>query len=207
MQIFIPFTAFQSVSHWWYSQIKEVSMKFHDGTDVERVGNSMKKFFEQKYGISGKFNVNSDSILVAQMKKFLTLFSVLLTAIALVSLLVGGMGITNMMLVSVSERLKEIGIRKSIGATHSSIRYQFLFESVFLCLLAGLVGVFVGVVSYQGAIWGASKLIPKLEYEWIFDPVAMSLSLISIVAVGIFSGMAPAIKAERLQVVDALRSE
>ena len=207
LQIFVPFTVFQSVGHWWNSQIKEVTIRFHPGTDIELAGNSIKKFFEQKYGVSGRFNVNSDSILVAQMKKFLTLFSVLLVAIASVCLLVGGMGITNMMLVSVSERLKEIGIRKSVGATHSSIRYQFLFESVFLCLVAGLLGILVGVMSYQGAIWGASKLIPKLEYEWVFDPVAMLLSLISIVAVGICSGMAPAIKAERLQVVDALRSE
>ena len=207
LQIFVPFTAFQTVSHWWRSQIKEVTIKFHQGADTERTANFIKKFFEQKYGVSGKFNINSDSILVAQMKKFLTMFSVLLTVIALVSLLVGGMGITNMMLVSVSERLKEIGIRKSVGATHSSIRYQFLFESVFLCLLAGLLGIVVGVISYQGAIWGASQLISKLEYEWVFDPVAILLSLISIVAVGIFSGMAPAIKAERLQVVDALRSE
>jgi len=125
----------------------------------------------------------------------------------LVSLTVGGMGIANMMLVSVSERLKEIGIRKSVGATHASIRNQFLLESLILCLLAGLIGIIAGVAAYQGAIYGASKLIEKLDYEWVFEPAAIFLSLVSIVCVGLLSGLAPAIKAEKLQVVDALRSE
>jgi putative ABC transport system permease protein len=142
------------------------------------------------------------------MKKFLNLFSILLAAIALVSLTVGGMGITNMMLVSVSERLKEIGIRKSVGATHSSIRYQFLFESIFLCSVAGLVGIFLGIATYQGAIFAASQLMKKkLAYEWVFDSSAIGLSVISIIAVGVLSGLAPAVKAERLQVIEALRSE
>lgn len=208
LQIFIPFTVFQAISeHWWSSQIKQVTILLRKGANVEKVGQALRAFFEKKYGKSGRFRVDSDSILLAQMEKFLTLFSILLVGIAVVSLGVGGMGITNMMLVSVSERLKEIGIRKSVGATNSSIRYQFLFESIVLCLLAGIFGIITGVVAYQGAIYGASRLIAKLQFEWIVDPLAIILSLVSILTVGVISGLAPAIKAEKLQVIDALRSE
>lgn len=208
LQVFVPFTVFQAMSeYWWTSQIKEFTIQFYPDTDVEAWGKGIRKFFEQKYGISGNFRVDSDSILVAQMKKFLTLFSILLAVIALVSLSVGGMGITNMMLVSVSERFKEIGIRKSVGATDLSVRYQFLFESIFLCTLAGTIGLLLGIAAYQGAIWGASQVMEKLNFEWVFDPVAILLSCVSILAVGILSGLAPALKAEKLQVVEALRSE
>jgi putative ABC transport system permease protein len=208
LQIYIPFTVFQAVSeHWWSSQIKQVMIKLKRGVDVELVGLAIRRFFEKKYGKSGEFRVDSDSILVAQMKKFLNLFSILLTAIAVITLTVGGIGITNMMLVSVSERLKEIGIKKSVGATNTSIRYQFLFESIFLCLIAGVFGIIIGICTYQLAIFGASKLIQKLEYSWVFDWSAIFFSVISILLVGVISGLIPALKAEKLQVVDALRSE
>lgn len=208
LQVFVPFTTFQSVGdNWWNSQITQVTMKLHPSASVEKVGPAIRNFFEMKYGKSGQFRVDSDSLLIAQMEKFLNLFSVMLVSIALVSLIVGGMGIANMMLVSVSERLKEIGLRKSVGATHSSIRNQFLMESLILCMIAGIVGVFLGVAAYQGAIYGAAHLIDKLEYQWVIDPSAMILSLVSIISVGLLSGLVPALKAEKLQVIDALRSE
>ena len=208
LQVFVPFTVFQAVNeHWWTSQIKETTIQLRMGADVEKVGEGIRSFFEKKYGASGQFRVDSDSILVAQMQKFLNLFSILLAAIAMITLSVGGIGIANMMLATVSERFVEIGIRKSVGATHASIRYQFLLESVLLCSLAGLIGILVGVATYQGAIYGASKLVDKLEYEWVVDWFAIALSLCSIIVVGVVSGIVPAIKAEKLQVVDALRSE
>ncbi len=208
LQVFIPFTVFQANSQHWYSaQINRVIIQLKKGADVEKVGAAIHHFFDLKYGTSGSFGVDSDSVLVAQMRKFLTLFSLLLSAIAIVTLGVGGIGIANMMLVSVSERLKEIGIRKSVGATHTSIRYQFLLESILLCSIAGIMGIVIGVAVYQSAIYGASELIEKLKYEWVVDWFAMILSLVSIIIVGIVSGIVPAIKAEKLQVIDALRSE
>lgn len=207
-QIFIPFTLFQSLSkYWWSSLIRSTSIKISKSADVERVGQGIKNFFERKYSNSGVFTVDTDSILVSQMKKFLDLFTILLICIALVTLSVGGIGITNTMLVSVSERLKEIGIRKAVGATNSSIRYQFLQEAIVMSTAAGIVGIGLGVAVYQAAIYGASHFIEKLEFEWIFDPLAILLSVVSIIVVGVLSGLVPALKAERLQVIDALRSE
>lgn len=207
-QVFVPFPVFRATSRSeWMFHINQVAIKLYPQADIEKVGQAIRKFFELKYGKTGRFRIGSDSILIAQMKKFLNLFAILLVSIALVCLTVGGIGITNMMLVSVSERLKEIGIRKVSGATHSSIRYQFLLESLFLCAIAGFVGILMGIAAYQMAIYGASRLIQKLEFEWVFEPFALLISLVSILAVGILSGLLPAIKAEKLQVIDALRSE
>lgn len=208
LQVYLPFTFYQATAgDWWSSQLREVMIQVYPDADVERTGKAIRSFFEQRYGSSGRFRVDSDSVLLAQMRRFLILFTVLLSSIAFVTLTVGGIGITNMMLVSVSERFREIGLRKALGATNKEIRTQFLVESIVVCLLAGLIGLVVGFSSYQLAIWSASKFVAKLQFEWLFDTLAFSLSLISILAVGVLSGLFPALKAERLQVIDALRSE
>lgn len=208
LQVIIPFTFFQAqAGDWWSSQIREVMLQADIGSDVEKIGKGIRTFFEQRYGSSGRFRVDSDTVLVAQMRRFLSLFTLLLSSIALVTLAVGGIGITNMMLVSVSERFREIGVRKALGARNNEIRMQFLVESVIVCLIAGLIGIIVGFAGYHSAIWVSTKFVNKLQFEWIVNWFALFLSLISILVVGILSGLFPAMKAEKLQVIDALRSE
>ena len=208
LQLLLPYTYFQTVmENWWDAQIHEFVTQVAPDVDVEVTGAAIKQYFIQKYGISGRFEVGSDAILIAQMKKFLNIFTLMLVSIALISLIVGGIGITNMMLVSVSERFKEIGLRKALGATDFSIRVQFLLESVILCVVAGLIGMVLGFSAYEIMIYSASKFVPKLNFEWVFEPSAFVLSVVSIFAVGIASGMIPAVKAEKLEVIEALRSE
>lgn len=208
MQIILPYTFLASVSErGWQSEIHHVLLELHDGADIERIGKSVEVFFDKRYGKSGRFRVSSDSKLIGQMKRFLDLFTMMLGTIALICLAVGGIGITNMMLVSVSERLKEIGLRKALGATDLSVRVQFLVESIIICSLAGLIGVVVGFTTYETVIFAASKFVPSLRFELILEPGALVLSLLSILVVGIASGLAPALKAERLQVIEALRAE
>jgi macrolide transport system ATP-binding/permease protein len=208
LHVMVPYTYYATVSDsWWGSQIHTAAIQLESGADVEAAGKQIKSYFEQKYGKSANFYVDSDSTLIAQMKKFLTLFTVLLTAIALLSLVVGGIGINNMMLVSVTERIKEFGIRKALGATNRSIRVQVILESVVLCVAAGLLGVLVGFSAYELLIFGATQFVPNLKFEWVFEPMAMILSVVSIVAVGVASGFIPALRAEKLQVIEALRSE
>jgi macrolide transport system ATP-binding/permease protein len=208
LHVFLPYTYFQTVSDgWWSSQIHEVALQIDSNADVELAGKKIKSYFEQKYGKAGQFRVDSDSTLVAQMKRFLNIFAILLAAIALLSLLVGGIGINNMMLVSVTERIKEFGIRKALGATDRSIRIQVLMESVLLCVVAGLIGVVLGFGAYELLIFGATQFVPHLKFEWVFEPIAAALSLVSIIGVGIASGFIPALRAEKLQVIEALRSE
>lgn len=208
LQVYLPFTFYQALAgDWWSSQIKEVMIQVETGADVEKTGKGIRSFFEQRYGTSGRFRVDSDSVLVAQMRRFLALFTILLSSIAFVTLAVGGIGITNMMLVSVSERFREIGLRKALGATNQQIRTQFLTESMIVCALAGAIGLIIGFSAYHLAIWAASKFVNKLQFEWTIDWLAFFLSLISIILVGVLSGIFPALKAEKLQVIDALRSE
>jgi macrolide transport system ATP-binding/permease protein len=206
-QIFVPYTYFQQVQNPWYGKIRNVLIQLKPGSDVEKTGKAIRAFFELKYGKSGRFRVDNDSVLIAQMKRFLTLFTLLLTFIALVSLGVGGIGIANMMLVSVSERFREIGLRKALGATPLSIRLQFLLESVLLCSLGGLLGIVFGLAGYHAILFGASKLIPKLQFGFVVNWPALVLSVTAIFIVGVLSGLFPALKAEKLQVIEALRSE
>jgi putative ABC transport system permease protein len=207
-QIIVPYTYLEEWENYpWQREIRRVTIQLRPGSDVERVGRGIRSFFEQKYGKAGTFRVDNDSVLISQMKKFLTLFSVLLTLIALVSLAVGGVGITNMMLVSVNERFREIGLRKALGATPASVRVQFLTEAVVICALGGLLGMLLGFAAYHLAIYGAAQLVPKLQFEWTVDWYALFLSVASIAFVGVLSGLFPALKAERLQVIEAMRSE
>ncbi len=208
LQIYLPFTYYQAIAgEWWSSQIKEVMIQVKQGVDVEEIGNQIKAFFTQKYDKSGKFRMDANSVLVVQMRRFLALFTILLSSVAFVTLAVGGIGITNMMLVSVSERYREIGLRKALGATSNEIRTQFLVESVIVCAIAGLIGLILGFSAYHLAIWAATKFVSKLQFEWTFDWLALILSMTSIIIVGLLSGIFPAVKAEKLQVIDALRSE
>lgn len=208
LEVYIPFTYFQTVSgSWWQVQMREVVMQVQQGYDIEKTGLALKSFFQRKYGTSGRFRADADSILIGQMNRFLNIFSIFLVSIALISLTVGGIGITNMMLVSVSERYREIGLRKALGATNTSVRTQFLLEAILLCGIAGLIGLVSGFIGYQMIIWGGSKLIPKFDFEWVLNIQALLLSGISILAVGILSGFIPALKAEKLSPIEALRSE
>jgi putative ABC transport system permease protein len=129
--------------------------------------------------------------------------TILLGSIASISLLVGGIGIMNIMLVSVTERIREIGIRMAVGAREKDILLQFLTEAVVLSVLGGLIGIFFGV--------GLSKV---LKYISIFSQFKTAVSIQAIVmafafsaSVGIFFGFYPARKASRLDPIEALRYE
>lgn len=206
--VVIPFTAFVNLPfHWWNRQLTDLLLEVKPGEDAEVTGKKIKSFFQKRYGKSGFFRASSDTVLVAQMKRFLNLFTLLLVAIAALSLVVGGMGITNMMLVSVNERFREIGLRKALGASHAAIRQLFFCESLFLCGLAGLIGLAVGFAAYEGLIYLGSKVIPDLKFEWVFDPLAFGISFVAIGVTGLLAGLGPALRAEKLQVIEALRSE
>jgi macrolide transport system ATP-binding/permease protein len=208
LQIVVPFTFFRRVmKQQWYNRIFQVLIQVKPGTDLEKTGKGLRRYFEMRYGASGRFRVDNDSVLISQMKRFLTIFTLLLSSIALLSLAVGGIGIANMMLVSVNERFREIGLRKALGATPASIRAQLLTESVVLCGIGGLMGVSIGLAGYHLIIYAASRVIPKFEFAWVLDSSALFVSAVAILTVGVLSGLFPALKAERLQVIEALRSE
>jgi len=146
------------------------------------------------------FNIrNPEDVINAQLEASRTM-TILLVSIASISLIVGGIGIMNVMLVSVTERTREIGVRVAVGATEEAIQFQFLGESVVLSLVGGAAGVIVGLV--------ASVLVGR-SLGW---PMQASIASVVIaaafsVAVGVFFGYYPARKASRLDPIEALRYE
>lgn len=145
------------------------------------------------------FSVINQGSLLNTISAILGVLTTALGGIAAISLLVGGIGIMNIMLVSVTERTKEIGIRKSVGAQNSDILTQFLMESIFLSLIGGAIGVFLGFLGTQVV----SKLLSANAFSWWSVFLALGVSS----AVGIIFGVAPAAKAARLDPVEALRYE
>jgi len=154
----------------------------------------------------GEFQVETAKSQIQEVNKVFGIMKLVVGGIAAVSLLVGGIGIMNIMLVSVTERTREIGIRKAIGAKRSNILSQFLIESAFLCLFGGIIGVLFGL----GLGLGLSALITHLAKEpfpSVISPGATILALVFSAVWGVIFGVFPAWKASKLDPVEALRYE
>ena len=146
------------------------------------------------------FTIRSQTEIANAAQATTKVLTILLASIASISLLVGGIGIMNIMLVSVTERTREIGIRMSIGARGKDILFQFLVEAVVLSMVGGTIGVVIGT--------GASNLISKLAgWPTLVAPTSVGLAFLFAAAVGIFFGFYPARKAAMLNPIDALRFE
>ncbi len=146
------------------------------------------------------FSVIVPAELLAEQRRTERLFNIVMVAIASISLLVGGIGIMNIMLVSVTERTREIGVRMAVGATEQDVRMQFLSEALVLSLLGGSVGVLVGVA-------GSVAVSSMLEWPTRIPPDSVALAVLFSAAVGVFFGYYPAHKAAHLDPIEALRYE
>jgi putative ABC transport system permease protein len=146
------------------------------------------------------FIVQTQQDIISTQEATTAAFRALLAWVAGVSLLVGGIGIMNIMLVSVTERTREIGIRQSVGADPADIRWQFLIEALMLSLVGGLVGGFAGV----GGSWFFGRIS---EMRTVIVPSSIVLAFSSAAIVGVFFGFFPANKAAQLDPIEALRHE
>lgn len=152
------------------------------------------------FGAANDFTVTSQSDILSTAEGVSQSLTLLLSGVAAISLLVGGIGIMNIMLVSVTERTREIGIRKAIGAKQKAIMFQFLIEAVILSMLGGIMGILFGA--------GGSALLNKfagMTTQMSTSPVIMAFAFS--VAIGIVFGLFPAQKAAKLHPIDALRYE
>ena len=147
------------------------------------------------------FNITNQTQILTTLNSITGTFTLLLGGIAGISLIVGGIGIMNIMLVSVTERTREIGLRKAIGAKNSDVLYQFLIEAILITIIGGLIGTIVGIVlDYFIAI-------DIIKVPFIISSIAIILSITVSVTIGLIFGIFPAYKASKLSPIDALRYE
>ncbi|NQS90742.1 ABC transporter permease [Patescibacteria group bacterium] len=154
----------------------------------------------QKFQDDAKYRIRSQEQLLSTMESTMEVFTIMLASVAGISLLVGGIGIMNIMLVSVTERTREIGIRMAIGAKRKDILLQFLSESVILCLVGGAIGIALG--------WVTSSLIASIQgWPTLISFWAIVIALSFSTLVGLFFGIYPANEASKMNPVEALRYE
>ena len=170
--------------------------------DVSSFVNTVGDYFASYYTYNDSWTVSASSLssLLDSMTEMLASVSLGISAIAAISLLVGGIGVMNIMMVSVTERTREIGTRKALGAPGSAIRMQFITESVILCLIGGAIGILLGIAAGLG-LSAAMQVSGKPSLASIL--VAFGFSM----AIGVFFGYYPANKAARLDPIEALRYE
>ena len=195
-QIYAPSSVYTSMIG--NDKIQEIVIKANDKNQVENIKKTAKQvFLDNKYK-DDTFSVFDSSQLLSSINSIISILTAALSGIAAISLVVGGIGIMNIMLVSVSERTKEIGLRKAIGATPNAILIQFLIEAIILSCLGGLIGIFLGLL---GTLAINSAFPAKLTLESVILAFGVSS------AVGIIFGVAPARKAAKLSPIEALRYE
>ena len=186
------------------TDINNINVSAMDGVDTSKVQADIERLLRERRGISaGK----EDDFRVADMKQIADtqtattgVLTMLLGAVAGVSLLVGGIGIMNIMLVSVTERTREIGIRLAIGAQEGQVLMQFLVEAVVLSLLGGTIGVALGLGLASAASAG-------MDIPFVFDPGIVLIAFAFSALIGIVFGYFPARRAAQLNPIDALRHE
>ncbi|MCX7831329.1 MAG: ABC transporter permease [Actinobacteria bacterium] len=186
------------------NRIDLISVEIDSESLVPIISNEIESLLKRRHMIESQedesFRILTQEEIISTASQITGILTVLLAGIASISLLVGGIGIMNILLVTVTERTKEIGLRKAIGAKKSDIMLQFLIESITLCSIGGLLGILLG---YLGSI-----LIARFG-GWIpvVSPSTIALSFSFAVLVGLFFGIYPAYKAASLNPIDALRYE
>ena len=196
-RVIIPFTTAQRLEQ--QARINQVSIGVTTAEQVAEIKTYLEEELMDKYGSSDYFSIFDQTELLSTLEETTAMLAILVGCIAGISLLVGGIGIMNIMLVSVTERTREIGIRKAIGAKRRDILSQFLIESIVISCVGGLIGVGAGV----GITKAAGALVESLSGNVSFNVVTIAFGFS--VAIGVVFGVYPANKAAGLNPIDALR--
>lgn len=203
---FVPYTVQQNAMNWQSfggPRVSRIYFKVRDLADLDFTASRIEAYLSLKYGLYGgkpRFMVRKAEESIQTTNKVFDVITTVITLIAGISLVVGGIGIMNIMLVTVTERTKEIGIRKAIGAKRQDILAQFLIESVIICLIGGGIGIVLGT--------GITAVVSFIQgWQYLLPWFAIIIGLIVSVSIGLFFGIYPALKAARLDPVVALTKE
>lgn len=182
------------------TNISSLYLKVEDEDKIDETITLTENYIRNTLQISSDYySVSSQDSMLSTMENINNTMSLLLGGIASISLIVGGIGVMNVMLVSVTERTKEIGIRKSLGAKKKDILFQFLIESLVLSILGGTIGVILGIL--------IGNMASALGYSFTPDVGIILIAFSSSVAIGLVFGIFPSYKAASLNPIDALRTE
>ncbi|WP_024121243.1 sporulation-delaying-protein transporter subunit SkiZ [Bacillus halotolerans] len=197
-EMYVPFNMMKS--SFGTSDFSNVSLQVESADDIKSIGKEAAQLVNDHHGTEDSYQVMNMEEIAAGIGKITTIMTTIIGSIAGISLLVGGIGVMNIMLVSVTERTREIGIRKSLGATRGQILTQFLIESVVLTLIGGLIGIGIGYggAALVSAIAGWPSLV---SWQVVCGGVLFSM------LIGVVFGMLPANKAAKLDPIEALRYE
>ncbi|WP_433587544.1 macrolide ABC transporter ATP-binding protein/permease MacB [Providencia alcalifaciens] len=199
LEVFLPDTTINSklINRSYYDSIV---VRVNEGVDAKVAEQQLVRLLTLRHGKKDIFTYNIDT-LVKTAEKTTQTMQLFLTLVAVISLVVGGIGVMNIMLVSVTERTREIGIRMAVGARTSDVMQQFLIEAVLVCLIGGLMGI---GLSY-GVSLIAQMALPGWTFE--FDPIALISAFACSTAIGVIFGFLPAKNAAKLNPIDALARE
>jgi putative ABC transport system permease protein len=202
--IYTPVNTFQyrffDLGAYLRDELDGIEVRLKTGADSVRAAEVVTAILNSTHRNVEDFTVTIPAALLAQQQKTQTIFTYVMVAIAAISLLVGGIGIMNIVLATVMERTREIGIRRATGARRSDIIRQFLSESVLISVGGGLAGIAFGL----GLSW---VIAHTAEWKTIVTPASVIIAFSVSVGVGVIFGIYPAVKASRIDPIDALRYE
>ena len=209
-QIYLPLTSFLSRIPFARNargtqSVQQIIVKVTDSGKLNQTQSDIQQLLLQRHSNTADFTVKTQSDLLSTANKVSRTMTILLGAIAGISLVVGGIGIMNIMLVSVTERTREIGIRKAVGASAGDILMQFIIEAVIVTLAGGIIGVIAGVAAARianGQDFGTGSPVAT-----VVTPLSIFAAFGVSVLIGLFFGIYPAFRASRLDPIEALRAE
>ena len=207
-RVLVPITTAQKriVGHVDHEEINTLIVLIENPKTIQQVIRGIEQVMEERHHPDAVYDITSGKGFLEQINKTLTVMKIVVGSIAGISLLVGGIGIMNMMLVSVTERTREIGIRKAVGANPRHIIWQFALEAITVSAIGGLLGIVCAYGIGFTVSW-VIELFTDASFPSVVSVGAMLVALAISISIGLFFGIFPAMRASRLNLVDALKFE